>query len=82
MKRSYTADLALHGGGSKTTKPRVLWKTHDSTGRLRDRDLELSDGYPSWAEVTLMNSNHRPLMKPTVLDVSESGGELSVRARE
>ena len=62
--------------------PRVLWKTHGSTGRLRDRDLELSDGYPSRAEITLMDSNHRPLLKPIVLDVTESGGEFSVDAKQ
>jgi Caspase domain len=68
--------------GGKTTKPRVLWKTHDSTGRLRDRDLDLSDGYPSWAEIMLMDSSHRPLLRPIVLDVTESGGEFSVSARQ
>jgi hypothetical protein len=71
--------LACRGG--KTTKPHVLWKTHDSTGRLRDRDLELSDGYPSRVEITLMDSSHRPLLRPTVLEITEAGGEFSVDAK-
>jgi hypothetical protein len=62
--------------GGKTTKPRVMWKAHDAAGRLRDRDLELNDGYPSRAEVTLMDSNHRPLLQPLVLDIIESAGGL------
>lgn len=68
--------------GGKTTKPRVLWKTHDSGGRLRDRDLELSEGYPSRAEITLMDSSHRPLLKPIVLEITEAGGEFSVDAKQ
>ena len=68
--------------GGKTTKPRVLWKTPDSGGRLRDRDLELSEGYPSRAEITLMDSNHRPLLKPIVLEITEAGGEFSVDAKQ
>ena len=68
--------------GSKTTKPRVMWKAHDSTGRLRDRDLELSEGYPSRAEVTLMDSSHRPLLKPIVLEITEAVGEFSVDAKQ
>jgi len=87
---SDTFDLVSNGrGGSvlvfrggKTTKPRVMWKAHDSTGRLRDRDLELNDGYPSRAEITLMDSNHRPLLQPVVLDITESAGEFSVSARQ
>ena len=49
--------------GGKTTKPRVMWKAHDAAGRLRDRDIELSNGYPSRAEITLMDSNHMPLVQ-------------------
>ena len=66
--------------GGKTTKPRVKWKVSDASGRLRDRDLELNDGYPSRAEITLMDSNHKPLLKPVVLEISEVSGELSVAA--
>ena len=77
-----------HGGsvivcrGGKTTKPLVMWKAHDAAGRLRDRDQELNDGYPSRAEITLMDSNHRPLLQPVVLDITESAGGLSVSARQ
>jgi hypothetical protein len=66
--------------GGKTTKPRVMWKAQDAAGRLRDRDLELNDGYPSRAEITLMDSKHGPLLKPIVLEISEVSGELSVAA--
>lgn len=60
--------------GGKTTKPLVMWKAQDAAGRLRDRDQELDDGYPSRAEITLMDSNHRPLLQPVVLDIAESAG--------
>jgi hypothetical protein len=73
--------------GSKT-KARVSWKTRvpidrlrDALDRLRDNDIELRDGYPSRAEVTLMDSNHRPLLKPIVLEITKTAGELSVVAR-
>jgi hypothetical protein len=46
-----------------------MWKSIDASGRLRDRDLELNEGYPSRAEVTLMDSNHKPLFKPVVLEI-------------
>ena len=68
-------------GGSKT-RAHVRWKAHDSGGRLRDRDLELSEGYPSRAEITLMDSNHRPLLKPIVLEITEAEGEFSVDAKQ
>ena len=66
--------------GGESTKPLVMWKAPDASGRLRDRDLELNDGYPSRAEITLMDSKHRPLLKPIVLEISEVSGELSVAA--
>ena len=59
-----------------------MWKAYDAAGRLRDRDLELKDGYPSRAEITLMDSNHRPLLQPVVLDITESAGGFSVNARQ
>jgi hypothetical protein len=68
-------------GGSKT-RAHVRWKARDSAGRLRDRDLVLSDGYPSRAEITLLDTNHRPLLKPVVLEITEAGGELSVDAKQ
>jgi hypothetical protein len=68
--------------GGKTTKPLVMWKSHDAAGRLRDRDLELNDGYPNRAEITLMDSNHRPLLQPVILDITESTEGLSVSARQ
>jgi hypothetical protein len=45
---------------------------------MRDRDQELHDAYPSRAEITLMDSNHKPLMKPVVLEITEIGGGASV----
>jgi hypothetical protein len=68
--------------GGKGSKPRVQWKAPDASGRLRDRDLELNDGYPSRAEITLMDSKHRPLLQPVVLNITESAGEFSVSARQ
>jgi hypothetical protein len=67
--------------GGKTTKPVVMWKANDATGRLRDRDLELNDGYPSRAEVTLMDSNHKPLLKPVVLEIADTGAGVSVSVK-
>ncbi len=67
--------------GSKT-RARVSWKTRVAIDRLRDNDTELRDGYPSRAEVTLMDSNHRPLVKPIVLEITKTAGELSVVARQ
>jgi hypothetical protein len=67
--------------GGKTTKPRVMWKSTDTSGRLRDRDLELNEGYPSRAEVTLMDSNHKPLFNPVVLEIADTGVGVSVSAK-
>ncbi len=67
--------------GGKKTKPLVMWKAHDIAERVRDRNLELTDGYPSRAEITLMDSDHRPLLQPVVLDITESAGGLSVSGR-
>jgi hypothetical protein len=77
--------------GSKT-KARVRWKSRiaidrlrdngiELRDRLRDNEIELRDGYPSRAEVTLMDSNHRPLLKPIILEITKTAGELSVVAR-
>jgi hypothetical protein len=38
--------------------------------------------YPSRAEITLMDSNDRPLLKPIVLEITETVGELSVAAKQ
>jgi hypothetical protein len=62
----------------KDSKPRVQWKSPDASGRMRDRDLELHDGYPSRVEITLMDSNHKPLTKPVVLEITEAGAGVSV----
>ena len=92
---SDTFDLVPNGRGGSVltcwgskTKARVSWKTRvpidrlrDALDRLRDNDIELRDGYPSRAEVTLMDSNHRPLLKPIVLEITKTAGELSVVAR-
>jgi hypothetical protein len=67
--------------GGKDSKPRVQWKSPDASGRMRDRDLELHDGYPSRVEITLMDSNHKPLMKPVVLEITETGAGVSVSVK-
>ena len=86
---SDTFDLVPNGRGGSVlicwgskTKARVSWKTRVAIDRLHDNDLELSDGYPSRAEITLMDSNHRPLLKPIALEVTETAGELSVAGRQ
>jgi hypothetical protein len=87
--RSDTFDLVPNGPGGSVlvclgskTKARVWWKTRASVDRLHDNDLELKDGYPSRAEITLMDSNDRPLLEPIVLELTETVGELSVAARQ
>jgi hypothetical protein len=55
-----------------------MWKSTDASGRLRDRHLELNGGYPSRAEVTLMDFNHKPLLKPVVLEIADTGAGVSV----
>jgi hypothetical protein len=67
--------------GGKTTKPLVMWKAHDTAGRLRDRSLELNEGYPSRAEITLMDSNHKSLLRPVVLEITETGAGASVSVK-
>jgi hypothetical protein len=86
---SDTFDLVPNGRGGSVlvcwgskTKARVSWKTRVAIDRLRDNDIELRDGYPSRAEVTLLDSNHRPLLKPIVLKITKTAGELSVAARQ
>jgi hypothetical protein len=34
--------------------------------------------YPSRVEITLMDSNHKPLMKPVVLEIMETGAGVFV----
>lgn len=94
--RDDTFDLVPNGPGGSVlvclgskTKAYVRWKTRvpidrlrDALDRLRDNDIELRDGYPSRADVTLMDSNHRPLLKPIVLEITKTAGELSVAARQ
>jgi hypothetical protein len=82
---SDTFDLVPNGRGGSVlvcwgskTKARVSWKTRVPIDRLRDNDIELRDGYPSRAEITLMDSNHRLLLKPIVLEITKTAGELSV----
>jgi hypothetical protein len=86
---SDTFDLVPNGRGGSVlvcwgskTKAHVSWKTRVAIDRLRDNDLDLSDGYPSRAEITLMDSNHRLLLKPIVLEITKTAGELSVAARQ
>jgi hypothetical protein len=87
--RSDTFDLVPNGRGGSVlvclgskTKARVRWKTRVPVDRLHDNELELKDGYPSRAEITLMDSDDRPLLKPIVLEITETAGELSVAARQ
>jgi hypothetical protein len=84
-----TFDLIPNGRGGSVlvcwgtkTKARVSWKTRIAVGQLRDEKNELRDGYPSRAEVTLMDSNHRPLLKPIILEITKIAGELVVAARQ
>jgi hypothetical protein len=56
----------------------TLWLDSDATRSAFENDLP----YPSRAEITLMDSNHRPLLQPVVLDITESAGGLSVSARQ
>ena len=86
---SDTFDLVPNGPGGSVlvclgsrTKAHVRWKTRAAIDRLHDNDLELSDGYPNRAEITLMDSNHRPLLKPIVLEITKMAGELSVAVRQ
>lgn len=87
--RNDTFDLVPNGPagsvlvclGSKT-KARVRWKTRASIDRLHDNDMELKDGYPSRAEVALLDSRDRLLLAPIVLEVTETAGELSVAPRQ
>ena len=67
--------------GGKTTKPRLMWKSTDASGRLRDRDLERNEGYPSRAEVTLIDSNHKPLLKSVVLEIADTRAGVSVSVK-
>lgn len=66
--------------GTKT-KANVSWKTRVAVDRLRDNEIALSDGYPSRAEVTIMDSNDRPLLAPIILEITKTKGELSVTAK-
>ena len=86
---SDTLDLVPNGlGGSalvcwgSKTKAHVSWKTRDAIDQLHDNEIELTNGYPSRAEVTLMDSNHNPLLKPIVLEITKAAEELSVAARQ
>jgi len=80
-----TFDLNPSGSGGTVlvcwgteVKAHVSWKTRVSTDRLRDVDMKLQNGYPSRAEVTLLDSNHRPLLRPVMLDITRSEGRLRV----
>jgi hypothetical protein len=65
--------------GSKA-KAYVRWKTRVAVDRLRDNQIELG-GYPASAEVTILDSNDRPLIEPVVLEITKAEGELSVAVR-
>lgn len=85
---SDTFDLVPNGSGgsvlvcwgSKTTA-HVSWKTRAVGDRLHDNDIELNDGYPGKVEVTLMDSNSGPLLRPITLEIAKTAGELSVVVR-
>ena len=64
-----------------TVKAVVCWKTGDARVRLHDKDIHL-DEHPRKAEVTIMDYNHRPLLKPVILEIANTDGNLSVSARQ
>jgi hypothetical protein len=79
-----TFDLFPNGvGGSvlvcqgNKTKAKVHWKTRTGV-LLHDNELELGDGYPSRAEVTVLDAKDRPLMPPITLEITKENGELTV----
>jgi hypothetical protein len=87
--RNDTFDLVPNGPGGSVlvclgskTKARVRWKTRASIDRLRDNEMELKDGCPSRAEVTLLDSSDKLLLAPIVLEITETAGELSVALKQ
>jgi hypothetical protein len=44
--------------------------------------MELKDGYPSRADVTLLDSSDRLLLAPIVLEIAETAGEPSVASKQ
>jgi hypothetical protein len=87
--RSDTVALIPNGQGGSVlvclgtkTKARVRWKTRISVDRLHDNEQDLKDGYPRRAEITLMDSDDKPLLKPIVLEITETAGEPSVAVRQ
>jgi hypothetical protein len=88
-----TFDLIPNGAGGSvlvywgssdpksTVKAVACWKTGDARVRLRDKDIHL-DEHPRRAEVTIMDYNHRPLLKPVILEIANAAGKFSVSARQ
>lgn len=83
-----TFDLIPNGRGGSVlvcwgtrTKANVSWKSRVAAGRLHDNEIELSDGYPSRAEVTILDSVDHPLLQPITLDIIEEQGHLTVTPR-
>lgn len=73
--------VLVYRGSSKSAEAVVCWKTGDARVRLRDNDIDL-DEHPRKAEVTIMDNNHRPLLKPVILEIANTDGNLSVSARQ
>jgi len=80
-------DLIPNGSGGSVlvcwgdqTKADVSWKIRNEVGLIRDKDLSL-DEYPKWVVVTIMDSNHQPLLEPVVLGITRIVGLLTVTTR-
>lgn len=41
----------------------------------------MMSGYPSRAEITLMDSNHKSLLRPVMLEITETGAGASVSVK-
>lgn len=84
-----TFDLIPNGHGGSVlvcwgtkTKAMVSWKTRRAVDRLlRDNEIEIDNGYPRKAEVTILDSTDRPLLEPVILEITKASGELSVATR-
>ena len=83
-----TFDLFPNGvGGSvlvcqgNKTNAQVHWKTRTGL-RLHDNELDFIEGYPSRAEVTILDSQDRPLLPPITLEITKLNGELTATTRQ
>ena len=84
--RDDTFDLIPNGPGGSVlvcwgskTEARVSWKTRTGV-RLHDNEIELHDGYPTKADVTILDSKDRPLLPPITVEITKENGEITVIA--